>query len=258
MNKNVAIGIVLCVAAVCTLQAQQQYKLVWQDEFTNNGLPDTLKWQYDVGGHGWGNNEKQIYTNANATNCKQENGCLVITAALNSDSSITSARIKTKLAWQYGKIEVRAKLPKGIGTWPAIWMLPLQRTKGWPTDGEIDIMEHVGFNQNTIHATIHCSDYNHMKKTEITAKQLLPTATDSFHVYTVEWTPNDICISIDKTTYYNYNNAKNTYNSWPFNQPFQLLLNLAIGGNWGGQKGIDYKLFPAKFYIDYVKVYQLQ
>ncbi|MFM7838125.1 MAG: family 16 glycosylhydrolase, partial [Chitinophagaceae bacterium] len=169
----------------------QPGKLVWSDEFDQEGLPDDTKWSYDVGGNGWGNNELQYYTQHRLENARIEKGILHIVARKESweGKPYTSARLVTKGKgdWQYGKVEVRAKLPKGRGTWPAIWMLASTTPLRWPDDGELDIMEHVGFDPGIIHGTIHCKKYNHIIGTQKAATRQVPDCSDTFHVYSFEW-----------------------------------------------------------------------
>jgi beta-glucanase (GH16 family) len=242
---------------------QKTWKLVWADEFDKNGLPDTTRWNYDTRGndYGWGNNEKQWYTVAKPENCRIENGILVITARKEKtgNKEYSSARMTTKNKgdWKYGKIEVRAKLPTGNGTWPAIWMLPTDsKYGGWPKCGEIDIMEHVGFDPDTVFSTVHTGKFNHMIGTQVGKKTGLPTATTDFHVYTTEWEENEILSYVDGKHYFTFKNNGEGFEAWPFDQPFHLILNLAIGGGLGGKKGIDDSKFPHTFEIDYVRVYQ--
>jgi beta-glucanase (GH16 family) len=239
------------------------WKLVWADEFDKNGMPDTTRWNYDTRGndYGWGNNEKQWYTIAKPENCRIENGILVITARKEKtgNKEYSSARLTTKNKgdWKYGKIEVRAKLPTGNGTWPAIWMLPTEnKYGGWPKSGEIDIMEHVGYNPDTVFSTVHTGKFNHMIGTQVGKKTGLPTATTEFHVYTTEWEENEIRSYVDGNHYFTFKNNGEGFEAWPFDQPFHLILNLAIGGGLGGKKGIDDSKFPHIFEIDYVRVYQ--
>jgi beta-glucanase (GH16 family) len=239
------------------------WKLVWADEFDKNGMPDTTRWNYDTRGneYGWGNNEKQWYTVAKPENCRIENGILVITARKEKtgNKEYSSARLTTKNKgdWKYGKIEVRAKLPTGNGTWPAIWMLPTEnKYGGWPKSGEIDIMEHVGYNPDTVFSTVHTGKFNHMIGTQVGKKTGLPTATTEFHVYTTEWEENEIRSYVDGKHYFTFKNNGEGFEAWPFDQPFHLILNLAIGGGLGGKKGIDDSKFPHIFEIDYVRVYQ--
>src|ERR1044071_3886031 len=160
MKKFAVLFIASIFSATLCAQKATKWKLVSKDEFNYTGLPDSTKWNYDVGGNGWGNNELEFYTEKRSENARVENGNLVIEARKESWQGLnyTSARLLTKNKgdWQYGKIEVRARLPRGRGTWPAIWMLGSTTPLKWPDDGEIDIMEHVGFDQGVIHGTIHC------------------------------------------------------------------------------------------------------
>ncbi len=233
---------------------------VWRDEFNYTGKPDPTRWGYDLGASGWGNNELENYTN-NLNNARVENGKLIVEAQKTA-SSYTSARLVTKNKgdWKYGRVVVRAKLPSGRGTWPAIWMLATNQTYGsayWPDNGEIDIMEHVGFDPNVIHASAHTKAYNFTINTQKTAITTLPTALTEFHDYALEWTPISMKMSIDNTVYFSYLPTSVQWQYWPFDQPFHLLLNLAIGGDWGGQKGVDDSIFPQQMQIDYVRVYGL-
>jgi len=237
-----------------------QWQEVWGDEFNYTGLPDSTKWNYDVGGHGWGNNELQFYTQKRLENARVENGNLIIEARKEPwhGMNYTSARLVTKNKgdWQYGKIEIRAKIPRGRGTWPAIWMLGSRTPLKWPDDGEIDIMEHVGFDQGVIHGSIHCKKYNHVIGTQKTATIPVPDCSDNFHRYSVEWSNSDLTISVDSTKYFEFANEKSGYDAWPFDNKMHLLLNIAVGGNWGGQKGVDDSIWPQKMEIDYVRVWQ--
>lgn len=239
-----------------------EWKLVWSDEFDYTGLPDSKKWNYDIGGNGWGNNELQYYTDKRSENARVENGNLIIEARKENFNSnkYTSARLITKEKgdWQYAKIEVKAKLPKGTGTWPAIWMLASTTPLKWPDDGEIDIMEHVGFDQGKIHGTVHTQKYNHVLNTQRSAYSLVPDCSEAFHVYSMEWTTSSIKVLIDGKPFFEFQNEKEGNSSWPFNRPFHLLLNIAVGGNWGGQKGVDDTIWPQRMEVDYVKVWQLQ
>ncbi len=220
-----------------------------------------LKWGYAVGGHGWGNNELQFYTNADTSNAKVKDGKLIITARKEQKENrkYTSARLitKDKAEFKYGRIEIRAKLPSGRGTWPAIWMLGKNRVEaGWPLCGEIDIMEHVGYDKDSIHGTIHTLAYNHMKGTQKGKAIFIENPYNAFHIYTIEWTAEKIDFLVDGVIYNHIANEHLSEKEWPFDQPFYLILNLAVGGNWGGKKGIDETVFPASMEIDYVRVYQ--
>jgi beta-glucanase (GH16 family) len=245
--------IAMCAASV---QAQGR-KLVWSDEFNGAGMPDTTKWSYAVGLAA--NHEAEWYTRARPENARIENGMLVIEARKEEfeKGHYTSARLNTrgKAEWLYGRIEVRAKLPTGVGTWPAIWMMGTRRVS-WPACGEIDIMENVGFDPDTINANIHTAKYNHVLKTNKGSKITIPKPYDSFHVYAIEWTEKKIDVFVDDTKYFTFENEGTGLDVWPYSDPEYLILNLAIGGDWGGQKGIDDSIFPQLFYIDYVRVYQ--
>jgi beta-glucanase (GH16 family) len=239
---------------------QKNWQLVWSDEFNQDGLPDTAKWGYDVGYIA--NKEKQYYTQSRLENGRVEDGNLVIEARKESweGYDYTSARLVTrgKQTWTYGRFEIRAKVPSGNGTWPAIWMLGTNiREAGWPTCGEIDIMEYVGYDPNIVHANVHTKAYNHSIGTNKGDKIELEKPWENFHVYAIEWFDDRIDFFVDDVKYFSF--AKESDQDpavWPFNQPQYLLLNLAIGGNWGGTKGIDDNLFPHKFYVDYVRVYE--
>jgi beta-glucanase (GH16 family) len=234
---------------------------VWSDEFDYTGLPNAAKWGYDLGGSGWGNNELQFYTDV-ANNAKVENGNLTITARKEAmgGKNYTSARMVTKNKgdFLYGRIEVRAKLPAGRGTWPAIWMLPTDWAYGdWPKSGEIDIMEHVGYDPNNVLFSIHKQAYNHSIGTQKSGGQKIPTAIDDFHKYRLDWTPYAVRGYFDDQLVFTFTNEGKGYASWPFDKRFHLLINLAVGGNWGGAQGVDDTIFPAAFVIDYVRVYKM-
>ena len=239
------------------------YKLVWQDEFDYEGAPNPEKWEQEVGGHGWGNNELQFYTDSG--NAWVEGGKLIIEARneKRDNREITSARLRTKGKgdWLYGGFEVRAKVPRLKGTWPAIWMLPTDwEYGGWPESGEIDIMEHVAYDPERIHTTVHTGAFHHEIKTQIGKSRIVDGSMDEFHVYEVEWLPDVMIFSIDGEPLFTYRPTEHaetiTHMEWPFNKRFHLLINLAFGGNWGGAKGIEPEGLPARFEIDYVRVYQ--
>ena len=240
-------------------------KPFWADEFDKKGLPDAKKWGYDVGGSGWGNHELQYYTKDNLKNARVENGKLIIEAIKEplEGKNYTSARLtsKGKADFLYGRFEVKAKLPKGLGTWPAIWMLATDHSYGenyWPDNGEIDIMEHVGYDPNVIHASVHTKSYYHSIGTQKTAVKTIPTSMTEFHVYRIDWTPEKIESYIDGELYFTFKNEKTGWKEWPFDKKQHILLNLAVGGDWGGQKGVDDSIFPQKMEIDYVRVYKMK
>jgi beta-glucanase (GH16 family) len=239
------------------------WELVWSDEFDYQGAPDPEKWGYDVGGRGWGNNELQYYTEGE--NVVVEDGMLVIEARRETRSGhdYTSTRLvsRGKGDWLYGRIEVRARVPDGIGTWPAIWMLPTDWAYGnWPASGEIDIMEHVGYDPGIIHGTVHTERFNHIKGTQQGGTIEVPDAQDEFHEYAVEWYEDRILFLVDGKQYYRFNpfisRPTAGFEEWPFDKRFHLLINIAVGGSWGGQRGVDEDAFPTRMYVDYVRVYQ--
>jgi beta-glucanase (GH16 family) len=240
-------------------------QLIWSDEFDVNGLPDSTKWGYDVGNGcpncGWGNNEAQYYTEKDSDNARVENGHLIIETHREDmgNRKYTSARLVTKNKgdWKHGLIEVRAKLPSGVGTWPAIWMLPTQKKYGgWPRSGEIDIMEHVGYNVDSIFGTVHTQTYNHLKGTQKGGALTVKKSEEAFHTYGINWTSEFIQFYVDDEIYFTFRNDEATSDEWPFDETFHLILNIAVGGNWGGTKGIDNDIFPQKMEVDYVRVYE--
>jgi beta-glucanase (GH16 family) len=237
--------------------------MIWNDEFDYNGLPDSTKWIYDTEGNsaGWGNNEDQHYTAKNIENAKVVNGKLQI-IALKKDceaKKYTSVRLNSKEVWKFVRIEVSAKLPAGRGTWPAIWMMPGDWTfadGNWPDIGEIDIMEHVGHKKGIVHASAHSKDYQWQVGTQKTATIEVPDATEKFHTYIFEWSSDVMKTYVDDKLYFEYKNEGLGESKWPYNKPFYLILNLAIGGGWGKAEGIDDNAFPQILEIDYVRVYQ--
>lgn len=233
----------------------------WQDEFGYTGAPDPAKWGYDIGGHGWGNNELQYYTDS-TDNAFVADGVLTIAARKEKKKgrNYTSARVvsKGKGDFLYGRFEIKAKLPSGKGTWPALWMLPTdQAYGGWPNSGEIDIMEHVGYDPNRVHITMHTQAYNHTINTQRTGIKLVDGAIGNFHVYRTDWTPDAIRGYIDDELVLEFPNEGTGPAAWPFDQRFHFLINIAVGGNWGGKEGVDDNSFPARMQVDYVRVYRL-
>lgn len=242
---------------------------IWQDEFDTSGLPDSRRWGYDTYGNRgwWSNRELQYYAAARVRNSRVQDGKLIIEAHREwldaaefpdyGGQGFTSARIVSrKLAdWTYGRVEVRAKLPCGRGTWPAIWMLPDEGK--WPDDGEIDILEHVGFDPGLVHSTIHTQIYNHLYRTEKTAYTRVQGVCDDFHRYQLRWTPTRITTSVDDQPFFSFDNdGTGNRASWPFNKPMYLIINLAVGGSWGDQQGVDVSNFPQRLEVDYVRVYK--
>ena len=263
MRKTELIALAVCLFVLnlpTHIQAQAKWKLAWSDEFNYNGLPDTSKWSYDEGGNGWGNHELEYYTKARKENARVEKGNLIIETRREKweNMNYTSTRLvsRGKGDWKYGKIEVRAKLPKGRGTWPAIWMLASTKPYQWPDDGEIDIMEHVGYDHGIVHASTHCKKYYHIIGTQKTATIPVMDCSEKFHVYSLEWDAENIIIGVDGNNYFHITNEHSGYDAWPFDNPMHLILNIAVGGDWGGQKGVDESIYPVNMQVDYVRVYQ--
>lgn len=224
---------------------------IWSDEFDTNGAPNNAKWAYDLGAGGWGNNESQFYT-SRAENVIVSNGTLKIYTKKESyqGSNYTSARMlsKGKFAFKYGKIEFRAKLPAGGGTWPALWMLGDNiGTVSWPACGEIDVMEHVGNQLNKIHGTLHYTGRSGGNGDS--SSTTIANATTEFHIYTVDWRENSIRFYVDNQLFKTASNSTNL----PFNQNFFIIMNCAMGGSFGG--AIDPNFVSSTFEIDYVRVY---
>ncbi|MEL6253995.1 MAG: glycoside hydrolase family 16 protein [Bacteroidota bacterium] len=246
---------------------QNNRKLVWFDEFDYEGLPDPSKWSYDVGdgcdlpaGCGWGNQELQYYTKESLKNAHVEDGVLTIELLKEEikNSNYSSARLITKGKgdWKYGTIEVRAKLPRGKGVWGAIWMLSSEdKYKGWPHSGEIDIMENVGFDPDTVHSSAHTLAYHHSIGTYKTGKVSLPDAGEKFYTYKLEWEEDEYRIYADDQLIFRFVKEADDFKVWPFDQKFHLILNITYGGFWGGKMGLDDEALPSNMQIDYVRVY---
>lgn len=235
------------------------WTLVWSDEFDRDGLPDPARWTYEEGLIR--NNELQYYTVRRPENARIEDGSLVIEsrkeAYREAGYSSASLTTKTTASWRYGRVEVRAKLPTGRGMWPAIWMLGTNIDQvGWPRSGEIDIMENVGFDPDRIHANVHTESFNHVRGTQKGASIEVPRPHADFHVYAVEWFPDHIDFFVDDRKYFSFANSGRGAAEWPFDQPHFLIINAAIGGGWGGQQGVDETIFPQRYFIDYVRVYE--
>jgi beta-glucanase (GH16 family) len=234
------------------------WTLVFSDEFDRPGALDAAKWGYEAG---YIRNQEAQYYTSRAENVRAEDGMLVIEARKEAYKSFdyTSASVNTlgRFEFLYGRVEVRAKLPTGNGTWPAIWMLGVNRKDvGWPACGEIDIMENVGFDPLRISAAVHTAAYNHTIGTQKSAKVTVASPWEDFHVYAMEWYADRIEIFVDGQQYFTFRNEGTGSQTWPFDKPQYLLINLAIGGSWGGQKGIVDTRFPHRYIVDYVRVYQ--
>lgn len=260
MNARLLFGVVCGLA----LASRADWVKVWSDEFDRPGLPDPVNWGYERGMVR--NNEAQYYTTNRLENARVEGGKLIIEARREDwppdrkRASYTSASLTTRKRhdWTRGRIEARAQIPSARGTWPAIWMLGTNTASGgWPNCGEIDILETVGHEKDTVFGTLHTGRYNHLKGTARGGKTVVKNLADDFHVFAVEWFPDRIDFYCDTTKYFSV--AKKPGDGqpeWPFDSGHYLLVNLAIGGSWGGQKGIDEAAFPQRFVIDYVRVYR--
>jgi beta-glucanase (GH16 family) len=230
---------------------------VWADEFTNTGTPDTTKWKYDLGGGGWGNAESEDYTNS-LDNASVANNVLTITAKKQSlgGEAFTSSRMISKFSMTYGRIEIKAMLPSGKGTWPAIWMLPDTYAYGaWPASGEVDIMEMVGYDPNNVHFSAHNSTY--FAGNAKTSTMNIPTASTAYHLYREDWTPYAIRGYYDNNLVFTYVNDGKGSTTWPYDQKFHLLMNIAVGGSWGGIDGIDTAAFPTSMKVEYIHFFNI-
>jgi hypothetical protein len=233
------------------------WRLVWRDEFDGNAL-DESKWAYEIQGPRWVNNELQAYTRR-PENVRVENGQLVIEARRDFvGGEYSSGRIKTqgRASWTYGRVEASVQVPSGWGTWPAFWMMPDNQRRGWPACGEIDILEHVGYDENVIHGTTHSQAYNWRSPNQRTGSTRISGATTGFHTYALEWTPDRIMIFVDGVHFFTSPNDHTGDDAWPFDKNFHIILNLAVGGDWGGARGVDPNIWPRQMRVDWVRVYQ--
>jgi len=250
------------------MEGEGDWELVWSDEFDGKGLPDTSKWSYNLGNWGWGNNEPQYYTEARLENARQENGHLIIEAHKNDQGRAwTSARLTTqgKHAFTYGKVEFRAMVPEGRGTWAAGWLLgdAYRDEISWPYCGEIDVLECVGYEINDTtghglnHATCHTRAYYFKQGNQIGSEIEIDSMNSVFHTYAIEWYPDRIEAYLDGEYYFTYDKNADEL-EWPFHNPQNIIINLAVGGGWGGLKGIDPSYDSHRYILDYVRVYQRQ
>ncbi len=275
VNKKIFYSIVclFCLLAVVQLvtaygaesvNKNPNWTLVWSDEFDgpNGSPPDPQKWSYDIGAGGWGNEELEYYTDS-TKNSFQENGNLIIRALEEKykGSRYTSARLVTKAKFEqtYGKFEARIKIPGGKGVWPAFWLLGSDydpAKKNWPQCGEIDIMENIGTEPSIVHASMHGPGYS--DETAFTKKYTLPgdqKFLSDYHVFAVEWEPNEVRYYVDGNNYYTVKKAEVlSKGEWVFDKPFYIILNVAVGGDWPGSP--EETAFPQNLYVDYVRVYK--
>ena len=253
--------ILLSITSFSPDSMAQKYNLVWSEEFDAHSEIDSVNWTFEKGYIR--NFEKQYYTDNRPENCRIEDGKLVIEARKEpfEGYDYTSASLTTqgRKEFLYGRIEVKAKLPTGVGAWPAIWMLGTNIEEvGWPLCGEIDIMENVGYDPDNVHGNVHTKAYNHNLGTNKGNMIEVQSPYTDYHVYAVDWTPNKIDFFVDEERYFTFeNDGEGNAETWPYDQPHYLILNLAIGGFWGGQKGIDDEIFPQRYEIDYVRYYEI-
>jgi len=256
LSRITIFSLVLILLSAC--DSKDQWELVWSDEFDYSGPPAAESWGYETGYER--NNELQYYS-SDLKNVRVEDGLCIISALLEEgEDSITSASINTlgKQDFLYGRIEVRARIPSALGTWPAIWMLGCMRSElGWPACGEIDIMEHVGYDPDRIHANIHTEAYNHTIGTNKGNKIEVKDPWAAFHIYAVEWFEDHMDFFMDDSLYFSFeNDMAGDHDTWPFDKPHYLLINFAYGGSWGGNEGVDTSKLPLQYEIDYVRYYK--
>ena len=240
--------------------APEGYTLVWQDEFDTGSELNGDDWIHEVQNSGWVNHELQYYVNHKTPGgslvTEVRNGHLRITA-LKENGKVYSGRVyaKRNQGWKYGYIEASIKLPKGKGTWPAFWMMPVNFTS-WPADGEIDIMEEVGYHPNYVSSSLHANAHVHSNNTQVTHEMLCEGAEGEFHTYAMLWTAQNITTYVDGKVQLSYDNRGLGRDDWPYDDPFYIIFNLAWGGDWGGAQGVDESALPATMEVDYVRVFQ--
>ena len=242
------------------IEIPEGYHLVWRDEFNEGTQLNAADWTHESKSSGWVNNELQNYVNntspSGAYVTEISDGALQI-HCFKEGGKVYSGRVyaKVKSGWQYGFVEARIKLPKGKGTWPAFWMMPVN-FKSWPDDGEIDIMEEVGYHPDYVSSSLHANAHVHSNGTQVTHEMLCKGAEGEFHVYAMEWTHENITTYVDGKKQLSYDNRGLGHDDWPYDAPFYVILNLAWGGDWGGAQGVDESALPVTMEVDYVRVFQ--
>ena len=255
-----AITISQAAAEKSPYNAPEGYQLVWQDEFETGTELNQNDWTHEVKGKGWVNNELQEYVNHKTPEGRLvtqiKNGALHITA-LKENGKVYSGRVyaKVKEGWKYGYIEASIKLPKGKGTWPAFWMMPVN-FRSWPADGEIDIMEEVGYHPDYVSSSLHATDHVHSNGTQVTHEMKCDGAEGEFHTYAILWTAQNITTYVDGKVQLSYDNKGKGRSDWPYEDPFYVIFNLAWGGDWGGAQGVDESALPVTMEVDYIRVFQ--
>ena len=257
-RKNITVA--QAAAAQSAYNAPEGYTLVWQDEFDKGSELNGDDWTHEVQKSGWVNHELQNYVNHKTPEgnfvTEVRNGKLRITA-LKENGKVYSGRVyaKVKSGWTYGYIEASIKLPKGKGTWPAFWMMPVN-FHSWPADGEIDIMEEVGYHPDYVSSSLHATDHVHSNGTQITHEMKCEGAEGEFHTYAILWTAKNITTYVDGKVQLTYDNRGLGRSDWPYDDPFYVIFNLAWGGDWGGAQGVDESDLPVTMEVDYVRVFQ--
>jgi len=233
------------------------YVLDWHEEFEDDGKPSLEDWWYETGGGGWGNNEDQVYVAGSKDGTDLafiSDGTLKIQTR-RIGTEINSIRMNTKRAWQYGWFEARIKVSDVKGTWPAFWMMPVN-FHSWPADGEIDIMEEVGYHPDFVSSSLHANAHVHSNGTQVTHEMYCKGAEGEFHTYAIEWTAQNITTYVDGKVQLSYDNRGLGHDDWPYDDPFYVIFNLAWGGDWGGAQGVDESALPVTMEVDYVRVFQ--
>lgn len=241
-------------------EAPDGYKLVWHDEFNEGTELNAADWTHEVQKDHWVNNELQNYVNHTTPKGRyvtEISGGHLQIHCFKEDGKIYSGRVyaKVKEGWKYGYIEASIKLPKGKGTWPAFWMMPVN-FKSWPADGEIDIMEEVGYHPDYVSSSLHANAHVHSNGTQVTHEMYCKGAEGEFHTYAIEWTAQNITTFVDGKKQLSYDNRGLGRDDWPYNDPFYIIFNLAWGGDWGGSQGVDESALPVTMEVDYVRVFQ--
>ena len=255
-----SINVTQAAAEQAAYYAPEGYSLVWHDEFDTGSELNPNDWVHEVQNSGWVNHELQNYVNHKTPEGKLvtevRNGHLRITA-LKEGGKVYSGRVyaKRNTGWKYGYIEASIKLPKGKGTWPAFWMMPVN-FRSWPADGEIDIMEEVGYHPNYVSSSLHANAHVHSNGTQVTHEMLCEGAEGEFHTYAIQWTAQNITTWVDGKLQLSYDNRGLGRDDWPYDDPFYIIFNLAWGGDWGGAQGVDESALPVTMEVDYVRVFQ--
>jgi len=255
-----SINVTQAAAEQAAYYAPEGYSLVWHDEFDSGSELNPNDWVHEVQNSGWVNHELQNYVNHKTPEGKLvtevRNGHLRITA-LKEGGKVYSGRVyaKRNTGWKYGYIEASIKLPKGKGTWPAFWMMPVN-FRSWPADGEIDIMEEVGYHPNYVSSSLHANAHVHSNGTQVTHEMLCEGAEGEFHTYAIQWTAQNITTWVDGKLQLSYDNRGLGRDDWPYDDPFYIIFNLAWGGDWGGAQGVDESALPVTMEVDYVRVFQ--